>query len=301
MSAQKPIFNISNWIKSQHCYGIGKKPIEIYVFIDPICPECWALEPIIKKLHIEYGQLFSIKHVVSGKLSTLHNTKTKYYENMAKTWERTASRSGMSCDGNLWLENPISSPYAASIAIKAAELQSRKLSARFIRRLQELLFLDKQDISNLEVLTKCAREIGLDVEEFLNDITSTSAAKGFQCDLKITSEMEVNEIPSLVFFNENIEEEGIKVSGLYAYEVYVNILEEMLENLPTPATPPSLEAFIRCYKFVATKEIEVVYNMNKQEVEKEMKQLILKQFVEKIPAKYGTFWRYIENKHDSFK
>ena len=32
-----------------HCHGSDKKPIEIYMFIDPLCPECWALEPIIKK------------------------------------------------------------------------------------------------------------------------------------------------------------------------------------------------------------------------------------------------------------
>ena len=118
--------------------------------------------------------------------------------------------------------------------------------------------------------------------------------KGFQCDLKITSEMEVTEIPSLVFFNQNIEEEGIKVSGVYSYEVYVQILEDMLNGLPAPAEPPSLEEFLSCFKLVATKEIETVYNMNKNNVELEMKKLVLKQVAEKIPAKYGTFWRYTE-------
>ena len=69
------------------------------------------------------------------------------------------------------------------------------------------------------------------------------------------------EIPSLVFFNQNIEEEGIKISGLYPYEVYVQILDEMLEGLPEPSSPPSLEEFVSCFKLVATKEIEAVYNM----------------------------------------
>ena len=40
--------------------------------------------------------------------------------------------------------------------------------------------------------------------------------------------MEVSEIPTLVFFNENIEEEGIKITGYYPYEIYVQILTEML-------------------------------------------------------------------------
>ena len=50
---------------------VMKKPLEIYMFIDPLCPECWALEPILKKLHIEYGRYFSIKHVLSGRIANL--------------------------------------------------------------------------------------------------------------------------------------------------------------------------------------------------------------------------------------
>lgn len=293
MSSQKPVFNITDWIKSQAYYGVGKKPIEIYVFVDPLSPECWALEPIIKKLQIEYGQLFSLKHVLTGKLASLNKGKNKNYDNNALSLRRTVGRSGMSCDGTLWFEIPIASPYSASIAIKAAELQGRKQAISFLRKLQELLFLEKRDISDLKILTGCAREVGLDVDEFLNDITSASAAKGFQCDLKITSEMDVNEIPTLVFFNQNIDEEGIKISGFYPYEIYVNILEDMLNGLPAPKTPPSLEAFVQSFKLVATKEIEEVYNLGKNEVEREMKKLVLKQVVERIPAKYGTFWKYI--------
>ena len=298
MSAHKPVCTDSDWIKRQHCYNIGKKPIEIYIFIDPLCPECWGLEPIIKKLQIEYGQLFSIRHVLSGKLSSLNMGNNKKLENIAHVWEKTASRSGMSCDGNVWFENPITSPHVASIAIKAAELQGRKLAIRFLRKVQEYVFIEKKNISNIDVLTECAASVGLDVNEFIHDMTSSSAAKGFQCDIKITNEMDVHETPSLVFFNQNIEEEGIKISGLYPYEVYVQILDEILEGLPEPSSPPSLEEFVCCFKFVATKEIEAVFNMNKATVEKEMKKLVLKQVVEKIPAKHGTFWRYIKEESD---
>ena len=65
-------------------------------------------------------------------------------------------------------------------------------------------------------------------------------------------------------------------------------------GLPQPSNPPSLEEFVSCFKLVATKEIEAVYNMDKATVEKEMKKLVLKQVVQKIPAKYGSFWRYTE-------
>ncbi|WP_044748669.1 ClpXP adapter SpxH family protein [Bacillus alveayuensis] len=282
----------NTWLTSQHC-GSVKKPLEIYLFIDPLCPECWALEPIIKKLFIEYGHYFTLKYVLSGKLATLNITKKQKLEHTSQVWERTSSRSKMSCDRSLSFENPISTSYAASIAIKAAELQGRRAGIRFLRKLQEILFLEKQDISHPSILIECAKSVQLDVEEFMKDLYSNSAAKAFQCDLKITSEMDVHELPSLVLFNENIEEEGIKISGCYSYEIYVELIHEMLGFSPQPAPPPPLESFLSYFNFVATKEIAVVYNMPQNEVEREMKKLQLKQKVEKVPVKYGTFWRYI--------
>ncbi|AIE59354.1 ClpXP adapter SpxH family protein [Bacillus methanolicus] len=292
MREQKQTYN--NRASSHHCHGIENKPIELYMFVDPLCPKCWALEPVIKKLQIEYGRYFSIKHILSVRLTSLNLGSKKNYESVAELWEKTASRSGMSCDGSLWLENPISSPYLASMAIKAAELQGRRAGIRFLRKIQEIIFLEKQNVSDVAVLKECAKSVGLDVEEFLADIHSNSAAKAFQCDLKITSEMEINEIPALVFFNQRIEEEGIKITGCYPYEIYVQILEEMLQEKPERAEPPSLEVFLKHFKLVASKEVAVVYNLSINEVEKEMKKLLLKQKVEQIPAKHGTFWRYKE-------
>ncbi|WLR42953.1 ClpXP adapter SpxH family protein [Bacillus carboniphilus] len=275
-----------------HCHANAKKPLEIYMFIDPICPECWALEPIVKKLKIEYGRFFTLRYIVSGKINTLNRSKKHKPLELAKVWEKTASRTGMSCDGNIWFEHPISSPYSASIAIKAAELQGRKSGLRFLRKLQEVLFLEKQNIDDYFVLLSIAESVGLDLEEFREDLHSNCAAKALQCDMKITSEMEISQIPSLVFFNEVDGESGLKITGMYSYETYVKVLEEMLQTKLKPSQTPPLEAFLKFYQFVATKEIAVVYNMEEVDVEREMKKYLLKQTVEKVPVKHGTFWRY---------
>ena len=78
--------------------------------------------------------------------------------------------------------------------------------------------------------------------------------------------MEVTEIPTLVFFNENIEDEGIKITGHYPYEVYVQIIEEMLPEKPVRSSPPPLEIFLKYFELVASKEIAVVYNMSIQKL-----------------------------------
>jgi predicted DsbA family dithiol-disulfide isomerase len=274
------------------CCNHDNKPLEIYVFVDPLCPQCWALEPVLQKLKIEYGSYFKVRHVLTGKLTNL-NISSKQHEAMAKYWEKVSHTTGMYCDGTLWLNNPISSPLLTSLAIKAAELQGKRAGARFLRRIQEVLFLETKNVSEISVLMECGKKADLDMEEFLSDMHSKSAAKALQCDLKITSEMQVTEIPSLVFFNENIEDEGLKISGLYPYEVYVQVIQEMLNQKPSPAALPPLEAFLKFNNVVASKEVSTVYDLTLPEAEKELKKLVLQQKILMLPGKYGPFWRYI--------
>ncbi len=276
-------------------FDFVQKPIEIYVFIDPLCPECWSLEPYLKKLSVEYGRFFTIRPILTGHLNTLNKDQFQEPRKLKEIWEKTAKRTGMSCDGDLWLDNPVSLPWKTSLAIKAAELQGKKAGRVFLRKIQEYLFLGKQNISDKDVLIDCARDASLDIAEFKNDLNSPSAKKALQCDLKLTMEMEVDYIPTIVFFNQVAEQQGIKVSGLYPYDIYVRILMEMLQKKPIPSEKPPLEDFLAFYGVVGNKEISVVYDWSLAETDKEMKKLQLKRKVEKIPVKYGSFWRCKKN------
>lgn len=277
-----------------HFIDVFKKPIEIYVFVDPLCPECWSLEPYIKKLTIEYGRFFTIRTILSGQLTNAHKDKFGKPRRLKDIWEKTASRTGMSCDGDFWLENNMRYPVMSSIAIKAAELQGKKAGKRFLRKLQELAFLDKEDISKEEVLIHCAEKVHLDISEFQDDLYSHAAKKALRCDLKLTREMDVDYIPTMVFFNELEEDAGLKISGIYPYDIYVKVLKQMLQKEPLPANKPTLQEFLSQYRYVGTKEVAVVYEWSIEKAEKEMKKLQLKQVVEKVPVKFGYFWKYIQ-------
>lgn len=275
-------------------FDFVQKPVEIYVFIDPLCPECWSLEPYLKKLLMEYGRFFTIRPIISGHLNQLNKDNFDRPKRLKEIWKKTASRTGMSYDGDLWIENPVSSPWIASLAIKTAELQGKKAGRVFLRKVQENLFLKKQDISDEAVLIQCAEDSRLDIEEFKNDLYSSSAKKAFQADLKLTKEMEVDYIPTMVFFNQIVEEQGIKISGLYPYDIYVQVLKQILQKDPVPSSKIPLENFLKHYSVVGNKEISVVYDWTKAKTEREMKKLQLKQSVEKIPVKHGAFWKYID-------
>jgi predicted DsbA family dithiol-disulfide isomerase len=291
------LMNSQNEDKSSEysCFA-AKKPIEIYVFIDPMCPECWSLEPFLKKLSIEYGRFFTIRPIISGSSKPLNHGNFDRPKKLKEIWERTASRTGMSCDGDLWTENPIHSPITAYLAIKAAELQGLRFGKVFLRKVQESLFLRKKDISDESVLMECAKSANLDLQEFKTDLYAASAKRALQSDFKLAHEMEIDYMPTMVFFHKNIEEQGIKISGLYPYDIYVRVLSEMLDHMPIPSQHPPLENFIRHYQVVASKEVSVVYNWTLEKAEREMKKLQLKQLVEKIPAKHGSFWQYVKEK-----
>jgi hypothetical protein len=108
--------------------------------------------------------------------------------------------------------------------------------------------------------------------------------------------MDVTQIPTLIVFNDKTDDDGIKISGRYSYDVYVEILREMLGFPIEPSPLPDLEEFLSIYSFVATKEVSVVYQISNEEAEKQLKRLVLQQKVERVPVKYGTFWRYIQSR-----
>ncbi|GEL77148.1 ClpXP adapter SpxH family protein [Tenuibacillus multivorans] len=278
--------------QAEFCHLVDK-PLEIYVFVDPLCPECWSLEPYIKKLAIEYGCYFKLRTIVSTNLTNLNIKPNRQSKKLAQYWEKTASRTGMSCDGDLWHENPVYSPSIPVLAVKAAELQGQRLGSKFFRKLQESLFLNKKDITKEDILLDIAEKVNLDMTEFKKDLHSETARRALKCDWNLTCEMEVEQLPTVVLFNRNHDRDGLRVSGLYQYHIYVRALLEVMEQKVYPSSKPSLEDFLSHFEFVATKEVAVVFDWTMDKAEKELKKLVLKQKVKPVPVKYGTFWMYI--------
>ncbi|GIN11500.1 UPF0413 protein YjbH [Shouchella clausii] len=270
----------------------AKKPLEIYTFIDPLCAQCWSMEPILKKLKVEYGHYFRIRVLLAGKLNVWNACEAgKAKHTRPPVWVKGVSSSNMPYAGDIELGD--FHPYKASLAIKAAELQGPKAGHRFLRKLRETLFLQKQNITNEDVLKTCAADAGLDVDAFIADFHSPSAAKALQCDVQTTNEMDVDTVPTFVFFNDNSEEAGIKISGQYPFSIYVQLLEDMLGFVPAKATPPTLEGLLQTYGFLATAEVAMVLDLSCEEAEKKLKTLMLQQKVEAVPYEYGTFWKWL--------
>lgn len=251
------------------------KPIIIYNFVDLTCSDCWSLEPYIKKLLLEYGMFFTVRPIICH--DTLH--LIKHNPSLDKLHNISEKNKDLKA-------NPL-------ISVKAAGLQGNKAGRCFLRKLQEAFFLEQKNIYNKDTLIECAKESGLDIDEFKSDLHSLPAHKAFHYDIKIADEMDVNQLPTLVFFSQIVEEHTVKISGVQTYDTYVYILKEMLKQDPIPAKKPPLTKFIKHYKIVDIDEIAIVYDLTIEEATLKLKELQLMQKVEQINKNGHLFWSYI--------
>ncbi|MFJ7932890.1 DsbA family protein [Sporosarcina sp. NPDC096371] len=247
------------------------RPIELYVFIDPLCADCWSLQPLLRKLQLEYDRYLTLRIALRTSLSSMNLPCT------------LNSEDSLAC-------NKVH-PTFPSIAVKAAEFQGKRAGLRFLSKMFEYSFLKSRNVSSFSVLVEIAEKLGLDVDEFIRDFSSKNVLRSLQVDLYLAKEMEVDQAATFVFFNGNIEDEGLKVSGLYDYEVYEQILEELVGMEIIPDIPPSLEDLFRRFDMLTANEIADIYGISEKSAERELKKRLLQQHVERVPFQDQTLWR----------
>lgn len=249
------------------------KPVELYIFIDPLCPQAFAMQATMRKLQLEYEHYFTWRYVLSTELSSLNCLSNRM----------------KGCTSGTQLD--VAHPVLPSIAIKAAELQGKRAGFRYLTKLQEVAALGTQNVNSHATLLNIAQDVDLDMNEFSIDFGSKEAARAFQGDLYITREMEVEEVPSIVFFNECIEDEGLKVSGTYTYEVYEHILQELVGEEIIRQPLPSMDQLFMRYQTLTTAEVAEIYSVNEHVAERELKKRMLQQKIERLMNDDITLWR----------
>ena len=177
-----------------------------------------------------------------------------------------------------------------ALAYKAAELQGRARAERFIHLMQNEI-ISKRDIITETMIETSAKNAGMDYDVFKEDLKSGKLTESLKVDLHIAREMEVEQAPSLVFFNEDVTEEGLKVEGLYPYHIYTYIINELMGTPIEKELPPKLETYIQEQQFVTLEELLTIYEWPEKLLLKELKKLVLQQKIEKLSNPDGEFWK----------
>ncbi|NBU05819.1 MAG: hypothetical protein EBT39_05670, partial [Sphingobacteriia bacterium] len=164
---------LSSSITENNIKPIQKK-LKILYFTDPVCSSCWVIEPILRKLKMEYGDYLEIEYRMGGLLPSWKNYERgniKIPSDAAKHWHEVSKLHDVPIDGDIWFEDPLSSSFPPSIAFKAAQLQSEYKALKFLRIIKEMVFIDKKNITKWDLIEEAALNAGLDSVVLLNDIS----------------------------------------------------------------------------------------------------------------------------------
>lgn len=131
-----------------------EKPIRIIYFTDPICSSCWGIEPQLRKLKLAYGNSIHVEYRMGGLLPdwNYNSGGISKPSDVAHHWDEVSAHYDMPIDGDVWLEDPLDSSYPPSIAVKAAQMQDEYKAVVFMRKLREMVFLEKKNITKWEFM-----------------------------------------------------------------------------------------------------------------------------------------------------
>src|SRR6478735_11866297 len=282
-----------NETPGKHDNDKSNKQVKLLYFTDPICSSCWGIEPQLRKLKQEYGDYFEIEYRMGGLLkswSEYGGSDVNGPQSVAQHWEEASAYYQMPINGDVWNEDPLHSSYPPAIAFKAAQLQDSYKADHFLRRIKEMIFIEKKNITKPEYLVQAARDSGLDAGQFEYDYEH-KAEQLFKEDLSMTRAWGVRGFPTIYFIDEDVNR--FKVYGSKPYQVYEQALLMLVAGEVIKNTPSSYETILKGFDTITLKEFAVFYDKSLEESETILHRLERQKKVKRIASKAGSLWKVI--------
>lgn len=209
--------------------------IELVEYTDPYCTWCWGSEPILMKIREVYGDQVKISFKMGGLVKDIADFYDPVnniggegmFKQVAEHWLDASRRHGMPVDPRIFQDvaGDFRSTYPASIAYKAAQMQSPELADKYLRRMREAAAAERRPIHKREVQVELAKEIGLDSEKFLNALEDGSAEKTFYEDLRECRALGITGFPT--FQVKNREGRSAYLTGYRRFEDFERAFQDL--------------------------------------------------------------------------
>ena len=269
---------------------VKRKDINIIYFTDPICSTCWIIQPQLRKLQMEFGDDVNIEYKMGGLLPSWDNYNrygiTQPSE-VAAHWEAVCSFYEMPVNKQIWLEDPLPSSYPPSIAFKAAQLQDTGKAVLFLRRIREMVFLEKKNIIKKDHLYTAAYDVGLDAARLIRDLEGR-AQNLFRLDLMKAEELQVKVLPTLFFSNRQGLE--LALNGYQPYESFVDILKQLKPDIQKLDYNKSPEVLFDQFQTLTTREFSLLRDESEFESLYILNELLVLDQVKQYQSPTGDMW-----------
>ncbi|MCE1200914.1 MAG: DsbA family protein [Bacteroidia bacterium] len=271
-----------------------KKPIKVIYYTDPICSSCWGIEPQLRKLKLEYGNIIDIEYRMGGLLPdwSYNSGGISKPSEVARHWDEVSLYYDMPIDGDVWLEDPLHSSYPPSIAFKAAQMQNNEKAILFLREIREMVFLHKKNIAKWENLEAAAKIAGLNVEQLNNDYEG-KAKELFQDDIKLARELGVRGFPTMFFIDNKGKRE--LVYGAKPYSFYEVAVLKLIPKAVKGDYKKNWENLFEKYYTLTAKEFSELSGAGRHESEQVLNELTAIGKLHKLTTKNGSLWKLNNN------
>lgn len=265
------------------------KPVKIIYFTDPICSSCWGIEPQLRKLKLEYGNTIEIEYRMGGLLPdwNYNSGGISKPSDVAHHWDEVSNYYDMPIDGDVWLEDPLASSFPPSIAFKAAQIQDEVKAILFLRRIREMVFIEKKNITKWEHLSLAANETGLDTIKLKLDYY-TKANVLFEEDLSLANKLGVRGFPTLFFIDSLNNQQTV-----YGFKPYQTFVDAILATYPDATKTHYDISWIGLFtKFssLTAREFSELSGLTKNESQILLQKLTNEGKLNKTTTKNGAIW-----------
>ncbi len=217
-----------------------------------------------------------------------------WYRQVAAHWLEASSRHGMPVDEQIFfnIRDSNFSTYPANIAYKSAQLQDEILANRFLRRMREGAAAERLDIQQLNIQVKLAKEVGLDSDQFIEDIENGRAKESFEKDLQECLNRGIRGFPT--FLIRNLNKDELLLRGYRQFSEFVDAFRKLAGDAIIPVSSKvrkgSIFAFVQKYRKVATKEITEVFDLREKDANKYLISLVSEGMLNKDKVGNGFFY-----------
>jgi len=211
--------------------------VKIVHFADPWCWWSWGLEPVLRRLKEGYGDRLEIEYRMGGTFERLDEWMKEYGVDEKSTVDWIRESTGMHhmpLDPAYILRTK--STYPACLAFKAAQLQDRGKSERFLRRMMEAFMVHAKTATPSE-LARLAKGSGLDAARLARDMKSKKAANAFATDQEAMAKSGVNFLSLAIEANGSREPKG----DVFTAPPYEAIIDRLAPGLPKRSPVDILE------------------------------------------------------------
>jgi putative protein-disulfide isomerase len=167
-----------------------------------MCSWCWGLKPVWEEMKARLQDEVNIVYVVGGLApETQEPMDAEMQDYLQQSWRKITDLTGVEFNHDFWrLNTPKRSTYPACKAVLVARKYG--MEQQMYAAIQRLYYQQAGNPSEYENLYCLAEDLGLDRQEFIEQIHSDSIAKLLQQEILLAEQLGARGFPSLVLFKD---------------------------------------------------------------------------------------------------